>query len=73
MIMKRILCLLLVIGFYVNPVQATVSEETFKSPDIKNDYCGAAIDFRFCKCGFHGEKTYCDQIGQTESTPESRQ
>ncbi|MFZ2500550.1 MAG: hypothetical protein WAW90_01010 [Minisyncoccia bacterium] len=66
--MKKILFLFLAIVLFAEPAHATINVENFKSPDIKNDYCGAAIDFRFCKCAFHGDKNYCNQIGKTESS-----
>ena len=28
--------------------------------DIKNDFCGPVMDFKYCKCAFHGE--FCDDI-----------
>jgi len=59
---------MLMVGLYVRPANATITVEKFQTPDIKNDYCGAMIDFRFCKCGFHGDKNFCEQIGQTEAT-----
>ena len=33
----------------------------FQKPDIKDDFCGVAINFQYCKCAFHNE--YCDSIG----------
>jgi hypothetical protein len=38
--------------------------ESFKKPDIKDEYCGAYINFQYCKCAFHNE--YCDQIGMSK-------
>jgi len=35
--------------------------EKFRTPDIKNDYCGVQMDFRYCKCAFHND--YCKDIG----------
>ena len=58
----------LAIGLFSKPAFATISVENFKSPDIKNDYCGAAMDFRFCKCAFHGDKNFCNQIGKDQSS-----
>ncbi|MBD3311130.1 MAG: hypothetical protein GF349_01370 [Candidatus Magasanikbacteria bacterium] len=42
---------------------AKASEEFFPytEPSIKNSYCGVGIDFKYCKCAFHGQ--YCDSIG----------
>lgn len=39
--------------------------EKFEYPDIKNDFCGVGIDYRYCKCAFH--KEMCDQIGMSKS------
>lgn len=39
--------------------------EHFKKPDIKEEFCGAKIDFRICKCAFHGE--YCKELGRTRN------
>ena len=36
--------------------------EKFKTPDIKNDFCGVQMDFQYCKCAFHNE--YCKDIGK---------
>jgi hypothetical protein len=66
--MKRVFFLFLLACLFSGPASATINVEKFVSPDIKDDYCGAMIDFRFCKCGFHGEKGFCKQIGQTEAT-----
>lgn len=66
--MKKIVFLFLTVGLFVESTYASVNVQNFKSPDIKNDYCGASIDFRFCKCAFHGDKEFCKQIGKTEST-----
>ena len=38
--------------------------ESFNYPDIKDDFCGVDMDFRYCKCAFHGE--YCDDIGMSK-------
>lgn len=32
-------------------------DEEFVSRDIKTDFCGPVMNFKFCKCAFHGE--YC--------------
>lgn len=37
----------------------------FKKGNIKDDFCGAYINFQFCKCAFHNE--YCEQIGMKKS------
>lgn len=34
--------------------------EEFKTPSIKDDFCGVVMDFRYCKCAFHGD--YCKEI-----------
>lgn len=35
------------------------STEVFRR-DIKNDFCGPVMNFRYCKCAFHGE--FCEEI-----------
>ncbi len=39
--------------------------EKFQKPDIKDEFCGMYIDFRYCKCAFHGD--YCKDIGMSKS------
>lgn len=39
--------------------------EKFQKPDIKDDFCGIGIDFRYCKCAFHNE--FCKEIGMSKS------
>lgn len=34
----------------------------FEAPDIHDDFCGAKIDYRICKCARHGEM--CKDIGR---------
>src|SRR3989339_138180 len=38
---------------------------SFKKGDIKDDFCGAHLNFQYCKCAFHNE--YCDNIGMSKS------
>lgn len=54
-------------GFSALPVSAEklVRTAEFEAPDIKNDFCGARIDYRICKCSFHNEM--CKDIGRTRS------
>jgi len=40
-------------------------EEKFIPGDIKDDFCGAFINFQYCKCAFHNE--FCDAIGLKRS------
>ena len=49
------------------PVSAEKLSRTveFETPDIKDAFCGARIDFRICKCAFHNEM--CKDIGRTSS------
>ena len=44
--------------------------DKFRAPDIRDDYCGAKMDFRYCKCAFHNE--YCKDIGQSKSAANSK-
>lgn len=66
--MKNFFSSLILFTFLANNCQAGIFVDEFKQPDIRNDYCGALIDFRFCKCGFHGDETFCNQIGHTDSS-----
>ena len=34
--------------------------QTYQVPDVKNDFCGVDIDFKYCKCAFHSE--YCNEL-----------
>lgn len=36
--------------------------------DIKNNFCGIHIDYRYCKCAFHNE--YCGAIGMSSNEAE---
>lgn len=38
-----------------------VRTEEFTKPDIKEQFCGGNIDYRYCKCAFHGDM--CDDVG----------
>lgn len=33
----------------------------WRTPDIKNEFCGVHINFKYCKCAFHGQ--YCKELG----------
>lgn len=44
---------------------AGCTTEKFKKPDIKDDFCGAHINFQYCRCAFHNE--YCENIGMSRS------
>lgn len=41
----------------------------FEKPDIKNDFCGPVMDYRYCKCAFHSE--FCDELGISSATANS--
>lgn len=69
--MKKFFSSLMLFAFLANTCQAGIFVDEFKQPDIRNDYCGAQIDFRFCKCGFHGDENFCKQIGHTDSSANS--
>ncbi len=38
----------------------------FEKPDIKDDFCGPIMDYRYCKCAFHNE--FCDELGISSNT-----
>lgn len=42
-------------------LSACTEKSAFTKGDIKDDFCGAYINFQYCKCAFHNE--YCDAIG----------
>lgn len=41
-----------------------MEKTSFKKGDIKDDFCGAHINFQYCKCAFHND--YCDNIGMSK-------
>ena len=43
--------------------------EKFKYPDIKNEFCGVAISYQYCKCAFHNQ--FCKEIGMSKSAANS--
>ncbi len=64
------LALITLVGIFISSASAEILTESFRQPDIRNDFCGNSIDFRYCKCAFHGD--YCENIGQTESSANNR-
>ena len=57
-------------GGYMTPIAlfALIIISIFFFPgnsDIKNNFCGIHIDYRYCKCAFHNE--YCDSLGMSKS------
>ncbi|MDO8516413.1 MAG: hypothetical protein Q7S28_04125 [bacterium] len=63
-----IFCTALAVGF-VRPVSIAAEKLTrtveFDVPDIHDDFCGAQIDYRICKCARHNEM--CKDIGRERS------
>lgn len=58
----------LVLAMAVTVAQAKgklVKTEEFTPPDIKEQFCGGNIDYRICKCAFHGQM--CKDIGKSQS------
>ncbi len=51
----------LALGAFSLAEAKVVRTEKFVKPDIKEQFCGANIDYRYCKCAFHGEM--CDDVG----------
>lgn len=37
--------------------------DSFKKPSIKDEFCGAYINFQYCKCAFHGQ--FCKEVGMS--------
>ncbi len=44
-------------------------DESFVHKDIKDDFCGAKIDYRYCKCAFHGD--FCEELGMTKKAADT--
>jgi len=40
-------------------------EEKYEVPDVKDDYCGAVIQYQDCKCAFHDK--YCESATKKDS------
>jgi cation transport regulator ChaB len=38
----------------------------FTKPDIKDDFCGPVMNYRYCKCAFHNQ--FCDELGISSYT-----
>jgi uncharacterized Zn-binding protein involved in type VI secretion len=57
--MKKILILLLLI------MGTTLISGCSGNSDIKDNFCGIHIDYRYCKCAFHNE--HCNSIGMSKS------
>ncbi len=52
--------------FLLSPLQSAMAGfHKWVPPDIKTAFCGTRIDFRYCKCAFHGQ--YCDDIGYSSA------
>lgn len=60
--MRFLIVILLLITPFISNADETY---TYNMPDIREDYCGVEINYRYCKCAFHGD--YCNSIDQTES------
>lgn len=41
----------------------------FEKPDIKDDFCGPIMNYKYCKCAFHNE--FCDELGISSNTANS--
>ncbi len=48
---------------------AGCSTDKFPRPDIKDDFCGAHINYQYCKCAFHNK--FCDAVGMSKSEAKS--
>ena len=51
----------LVFSGIFSPALVYAKESRFEIPDLRDDFCGAKIDYRICKCALHNEM--CDSIG----------
>ncbi|MCK4539521.1 hypothetical protein KAU09_00020 [Candidatus Parcubacteria bacterium] len=38
----------------------------FEKPDIKDNFCGPVMNYKYCKCAFHNE--FCDELGISSNT-----
>jgi len=45
-------------------VYAGIEVNRYVVPNVKDDYCGAHINFQFCRCAFHDE--YCTDVGMDQ-------
>lgn len=64
--MRRIVTIIFLVALpFAVLAEGADRTEHFKKPDIKEEFCGAKIDFRICKCAFHGE--YCKELGRTRN------
>lgn len=52
------------IAFFVIALLVLTGCSSGKS-NIKNNFCGLHIDYRYCKCAFHNN--YCNEIGMSKS------
>jgi len=63
---KKIFSVIALFMFMLPVSQVSAYTETFKTPHIKNDYCGKVMSVYNCKCAWHGQ--YCDTAGMDQST-----
>ncbi len=43
--------------------------DAYLEPSIKNNYCGPIMNYKYCKCAFHGQ--FCDDLGIDTGTASS--
>jgi hypothetical protein len=55
---KTIISLLLILGL-------SFLSGCSNNSDIKNNFCGVHINYRYCKCAFHNE--HCGNVGMSKS------
>ncbi len=61
--MKKLLTTFLaVVGLFLATSGLAKAEFVpYQEPSIKNDYCGPVMNYKYCKCAFHGQ--HCDAVG----------
>lgn len=47
--------------FPLSTVHAGKEVTRYEFPDVRDDFCGAFINYQYCKCAFHND--YCDEVG----------
>jgi len=40
----------------------------YNKPDIKEDFCGIVVDYKYCKCAWHNIKEHCKAVGMDQSS-----
>lgn len=68
-IKSTILASILLLAVFTLTACSAGKTSNFKKPDIKDDFCGVSMDYRYCKCAFHNQ--FCDEIGLSSGAANS--